>query len=87
MGIWGKPDEVESQFADILLLRKLQRALGSHAQDARRQPYRQLMQQNAGQEYDVVEDCRDLEIVGQQPADFENMLMEPAFDLAEDDEQ
>ena len=45
------------------------------------------MQQNAGQEYDVVEDCRDLEIVGQQPADFENMLMEPAFDLAEDDEQ
>ena len=40
------------------------------------------MQQYAGQEYDVVEDSRDLVIVGEQPADFKDMLMEPAFDLA-----
>ncbi len=46
------------------------------------------MQYDTGQEYDVIKYGRYLEIIGQQPADLKNMLMQPAFNLAkEQDEQ
>lgn len=45
------------------------------------------MQQDAGQEQNIVEDGGDLETAAKQPADFEDMLMKPALNLAEDDKQ
>ena len=45
------------------------------------------MEQNTGQENDVVEDGGDLVVVRQQPAQLENVLMQPALDMAKQDEQ
>ena len=69
------------------MLWQLRRASRPHIQNAGCQPAAQFMQHDAGQESGVIEDDCGLAIMGQQPADFENMLVHPLFAAAKDDEQ
>ena len=78
----SQANQAKTQLANVPIFGKSQRALRPHSERARSQPQGQLVQHDAGQEYDVVENSRDLDIIGQQPADLKNVLMQPAFDLA-----
>ena len=86
-GCRRKAHEAQAQLAYVFFFGELQRAARSNTENARRQPQRQLAQRDTGQENDVVKNGRYLETVGQQPADLEDVLMQPAFGVAKEQDK
>ncbi len=76
-------DEVEFEFADVLLLRPFKGALCPDVQQTGYHPANQFIQEDARQEEGVVQRGGGLEALGEQPPQFEDVLVEPPLQLPE----